>query len=94
MRRLRLFLLACLCIGAGCRREELPAFQGLSQAAYIWRHGWDAAILPTQGTWGSGHDPSAFGFARSAGALRRNHRFSGFAAEPDPDWVLKFSKPK
>jgi hypothetical protein len=43
MRRLRLFLLACLCVCAGCRREEPPAFQGLSQAAYVWRQGWDSA---------------------------------------------------
>jgi hypothetical protein len=43
MRRLRLFLLACLCVCAGCRREEPPAFQGISQAAYVWRQGWDSA---------------------------------------------------
>ncbi|MCX6918384.1 MAG: DUF3142 domain-containing protein [Verrucomicrobia bacterium] len=45
MCRLRLFLLACLCVSAGCRREELPAFQGLAQAAYVWRQGWDAAAV-------------------------------------------------
>ncbi len=45
MRRLRLFLLVGLCFGAGCRREEPPAFQGLSQAAYVWRQGWDAAAV-------------------------------------------------
>ena len=43
MRPLRLFLLACLCVCAGCRREEPPAFQGLTHAAYVWRQGWDSA---------------------------------------------------
>lgn len=43
MPRLRLFWLACLCLCAGCRREEPPAFQGLAHAAYVWRQGWDAA---------------------------------------------------
>lgn len=75
MRRLRLFLLACLCFGAGCRREEPPAFQGLSHAAYVWRQGWDAAAgasltagdLPSEvgelivlvGECGLGHAPRA-----------------------------------
>lgn len=45
MRRLRLFLLACLCVCAGCRREEPPAFKGLTHAAYVWRQGWDAAAV-------------------------------------------------
>ena len=75
MCRLRLFLLACLCVSAGCRREELPSFQGLSQSAYIWRQGWDAAAaaslapgdLPAEvgelivlvGECGLGHPPRA-----------------------------------
>ena len=45
MRRLRPFLLACLCFCAGCREEGSPAFGGLSHAAYVWRQGWDVAAV-------------------------------------------------
>ncbi len=45
MRRLRPFLLACLCFCAGCREEGSPVFQGLTHAAYVWRQGWDAAAV-------------------------------------------------
>lgn len=45
MRRLRPFLLVCLCFCAGCREEGSPVFGGLSHAAYVWRQGWDAAAV-------------------------------------------------
>ena len=46
MRRLRPFLLACLCfVCAGCREEGSPVFKGLTHAAYVWRQGWDAPAV-------------------------------------------------
>ena len=86
MCRLRLFLLACLCVGAGCRREELPAFLGLTLGCGLLFKSVDSFTLLGLATRlrGTPLGPEA----------RRKHWFSAFAVEPDPDWVLKLSKLK
>jgi hypothetical protein len=86
MRRLRLFLLACLCVGTGCRREELPAFQGLALRCGLLFKSVDSFTLPGLATRLRGMPLGA--------EARRKHWFSRFAAEPDSDWVLKLSKLK
>jgi hypothetical protein len=86
MRRLRLFLLACLCVSAGCRREELPAFQGLALGCGLLFKSVDSFTLPGLATRFRGTPLGA--------EARRKHWFSRFAAEPDLDWVLKLSKLK
>jgi hypothetical protein len=86
MRRLWLFLLACLCVGAGCRWEELPAFQGLTLGCGLLFKSVDSFTLPGLAMRLRGTPLGA--------DTRRQHWFSRFAAEPDSDWLLKLGKLK
>jgi hypothetical protein len=86
MCRLRLFLLAGLCFGAGCRREEPPAFLWFAPACGLLFKSVDSSTQQVLA-------PRFRGTPLGPEA-RRKHWFSAFAVEPDPDWVLKLSKLK